>query len=67
MAATTMAGHAATLEAEVSGPGGRIAEFKQAWGEVRASLDRVEAQKADVLKSISRADRELTHPKTPRR
>jgi len=62
MAATTMAGNAATLEAEVAGPGGRIDEFKQAWTEVRASLDRVDAQKAEVLRSISSADRELTHP-----
>jgi len=59
-AATTMAGHAATLEAEVAGPGGRIDEFKRAWAEVRASLDRVDAQKAEVLRSISSADRELT-------
>jgi uncharacterized protein YaaN involved in tellurite resistance len=60
-AASTMSDHAAALEAGVSGPEGRVAMLRQAWGEVYAALDRVDAQKAQVLRTISDADRELTH------
>jgi uncharacterized protein YaaN involved in tellurite resistance len=61
LAATAMANHAAALEADVSGPGGHAAMLRAAWGEVYDALDRVEAQKARVLRTISEADRELTH------
>jgi hypothetical protein len=63
LAAGTMADHAAALEAGVSGPGGRVAMLRDAWSEVYAALDRVDAQKAQVLRTISEADRELTRPK----
>lgn len=62
MTASTMADHAAALEAGVSGPEGRVAMLRQAWEEVYAALDRVDAQKAQVLRKISEADRELTRP-----
>jgi uncharacterized protein YaaN involved in tellurite resistance len=62
-AAAAMNDYAATLEAEVSGPEGRVAMLRQAWGEVYAALDRVDAQKAQVLRTISEADRALTRPK----
>ncbi len=61
LAASTMADHAAALEAEISGPGGHAEMLREAWGEVYTALDRVDAQKARVLKSIASADRELTH------
>jgi uncharacterized protein YaaN involved in tellurite resistance len=63
LAAGTMAEQAAALEAGVSGPGGRVAMLRDAWSEVYAALDRVDAQKARVLRTISEADRELTRPK----
>jgi uncharacterized protein YaaN involved in tellurite resistance len=63
LAAGTMAEQAAALEAGVSGPGGRVAMLRDAWSEVYAALDRVDAQKAQVLRTISEADRELTRPK----
>jgi uncharacterized protein YaaN involved in tellurite resistance len=63
LAASTMADQAAALEAGVSGPEGRVAMLRQAWAEVNAALDRVDAQKARVLRTISEADRELTRPK----
>lgn len=66
LAASTMTDHAAALEARVSGPLGRVAMLRQAWGEVYAALDRVDAQKAQVLRTISDADRELTRPKPGR-
>lgn len=62
-AASTMSDQAAALEASVSGPEGRVAMLREAWSEVYAALDRVDAQKAQVLRTISDADRELTHPK----
>jgi uncharacterized protein YaaN involved in tellurite resistance len=61
LAAFTMAGHAAALEAGLSGPGGQAEMLKEAWDEVYTALDRVDAQKARVLRTISQADRELTH------
>lgn len=64
LAASTMAENAAALEAGVAGAGGRVAVLKGAWDEVRAALDRVDAQKALVLQTISAADRELTRPRT---
>ena len=63
IAAGTMAEHAAALEAGVSGPEGRVAMLREAWSEVYAALDRVDEQKARVLRTISEADRELTRPK----
>ncbi|HEX7490473.1 MAG TPA: toxic anion resistance protein [Candidatus Limnocylindrales bacterium] len=62
-AVSTMSDHAAALEAGVSGPEGRVAMLREAWAEVYAALDRVDAQKAQVLRTISDADRELTHPR----
>jgi uncharacterized protein YaaN involved in tellurite resistance len=64
LAASTMAENATALEVGVTGPGGRVAMLKGAWDEVHAALDRVDAQRAEVLRSISAADRELTRPKT---
>lgn len=63
LAASTLNDHAAALEAGVSGPEGRVAVLREAWNEVYAALDRVEAQKAQVLRTISEADRALTRPK----
>ena len=63
LAARTMSDHAAALEAGVSGPGGRVEMLRDAWGQVYAALDRVDAQKAQVLRTISEADRELTRSK----
>jgi nicotinamide mononucleotide (NMN) deamidase PncC len=62
-AAGAMADQAAALEAGVAGPEGRVAMLREAWGEVYAALDRADAQKAQVLRTISEADRELTRPK----
>jgi uncharacterized protein YaaN involved in tellurite resistance len=62
-AAGAMADQAAALEAGVAGPEGRVAMLREAWREVYAALDRVDAQKAQVLRTISEADRELTRPK----
>jgi uncharacterized protein YaaN involved in tellurite resistance len=63
LAASTLNDHAAALEAGVSGPEGRVAVLREAWREVYAALDRVDAQKAQVLRTISEADRALTRPK----
>ncbi len=63
LAASTMADHAAALEASATAPAGGAAVLKQAWGEVYAALDRVDAQKAQVVRTIAQADRELTRPK----
>jgi uncharacterized protein YaaN involved in tellurite resistance len=65
-AASTLSDHAAVLEAGVSGPEGRVVMLRQAWAEIYAALDRVDAQKAQVLRTISDADRELTRPKAGR-
>jgi uncharacterized protein YaaN involved in tellurite resistance len=61
IAAGTMADHAEILEASVSGPDGHVARIRDAWTEIRASLDRVEEQKAAALRAMASADRELTH------
>ena len=66
LATSTLSDRAAALEAGVSGPGGRVEMLRQAWGEVYAALDRVDAQKAQVLRTISEADRELTRSKPGR-
>jgi uncharacterized protein YaaN involved in tellurite resistance len=63
LAASTMADHAAALEAGTTGPAEKAEVLKQAWGEVYAALDRVDAQKAQVVRTIAQADRELTRPK----
>src|ERR1035437_6809752 len=63
LAASAMTDHVAALEAGVSGPEGRVAMLREAWGEVYAALDRVDTQKAQVLRTISEADRELTKPR----
>jgi uncharacterized protein YaaN involved in tellurite resistance len=62
-ATTTMANHAAALEAGTAGPGGGVTQLREAWGQVYAALDRVDAQKARALRTIAEADRELTRPK----
>jgi uncharacterized protein YaaN involved in tellurite resistance len=62
-AASTINSQVAALELNVSGPEGRVAMLRQAWTEVYAALDRVDAQKALVLRTISEADRELTAPR----
>lgn len=63
LAARTMADQAAALEAGVTGPARGAAVLEEAWGEVYAALDRVDAQKAQVVRTIAQADRELTRPK----
>lgn len=63
LAAGTMAEQAAALKAGTTDPAGGAAVLKQAWGQVYAALDRVDAQKAQVLRTISEADRKLTRPK----
>ncbi len=63
LAASTMADQAALLEAGAGGRGGEVAVLRQAWGEVYAALDRVDARKAQVLRTIAEADRQLTRPK----
>jgi uncharacterized protein YaaN involved in tellurite resistance len=63
LAASALTEHVAALEAGVSGPEGRVAMLREAWGEVYAALDRVDTQKAQVLRTISEADRELTKPR----
>jgi uncharacterized protein YaaN involved in tellurite resistance len=63
LATTSMVDHAAALEAETAGPGGAVAALRQAWSEVQAALDRVDAQKAQAVRTIAEADRELTLPK----
>jgi uncharacterized protein YaaN involved in tellurite resistance len=67
LAASTMADHAAALEAGAAGPGGGVSQLREAWGQVYAALDRVDAQKARALRTIADADRELTRPKPGRR
>jgi uncharacterized protein YaaN involved in tellurite resistance len=64
LAASAMSNHAAELEAGLSGPGGRVEMLRGAWAEVYAALDRVDAQKARVLKTMSSADLELARPKS---
>jgi hypothetical protein len=63
LAATSMAEQAAALEAETAGPGGAVAALKLAWSDVQAALDRVDARKAQAVRTIAEADRELTLPK----
>jgi uncharacterized protein YaaN involved in tellurite resistance len=63
LAASTMAHQAAALEAGTTGPAEKAEVLKQAWKEVHAALDRVDAQKAQVVRTIAQADRELTRPK----
>ena len=63
LAASTMADQAAALEAGTTGPAEKAEVLKQAWKEVHAALDRVDAQKAQVVRTIAQADRELTRPK----
>jgi uncharacterized protein YaaN involved in tellurite resistance len=63
LAATSMADHAAALEAETAGPGGAVAALKLAWSDVQAALDRFDARKAQAVRTIAEADRELTLPK----
>jgi uncharacterized protein YaaN involved in tellurite resistance len=61
--ADALAGQAAALEAGAVGPGGQAELLRDAWRQVTLALDRVEAQKAQVLETIASADRELTRPK----
>lgn len=60
LAADTMADQAAALEAGTTDPAGVASVLRQAWGDVYAALDLVEAQKARVLRTISEADRNST-------
>ena len=62
-ATSAMANHVAALEDGSAGPSGRVAVLRDAWSEVYAALDRVDAQKAQVLRTISQAVRELTKVK----
>jgi len=59
LAADTMADHAAALEAGTTDPAGVASVLRQAWGDVYAALDRVEAQKARA-RTFSAADRDST-------
>jgi len=63
-AADAMSDQAAALEAGVGGPEGLVARLRDAWTEVYAALDRVDEQKARVMRTIADADRTLTRPKT---
>ena len=62
-AAATMADRAAEMEARLPDAAERVALLRQAWAEVSAALDRVDARKAEAFRTISSADRELTRPK----
>jgi uncharacterized protein YaaN involved in tellurite resistance len=59
-----MADQAAEMEARLPDSRARVGMLQQAWAEVSAALNRVDAQKAEALRTISSADRELTHLKT---
>lgn len=63
-ATAALAAQAAAMQANLPDPGTRVAMLREAWTEVSAALDRVDAQKAEALRTISSADRELTHLKT---
>ena len=65
-ATAAIAGQAAAFQAHLPDAAARVAMLQQAWGEVYAALDRVDAQKAEALRTISTADRELTHPQVGR-
>lgn len=54
------------LAAHVPDALARVETLRGAWAEVSAALDRVDAQKAEALRTISSADRELTHPQDRR-
>ena len=60
-ATAAMEDQAAGLRASFPDAGARVAMLQQAWAEVSAALDRVDAQKARALRTISSADRDLTH------
>jgi uncharacterized protein YaaN involved in tellurite resistance len=62
-ATAAMEGQAAMLAAHVPDALARVETLRGAWAEVSAALDRVDAQKAEALRTISSADRELTHLK----
>ncbi len=59
-ATATMAGQAGEFRARLPDAGAPVAILQQAWGDVYAALDRVDANKAEALRTISSADRELT-------
>jgi uncharacterized protein YaaN involved in tellurite resistance len=63
-ATQAMADQAAEMEAQLPNSRARVGMLQQAWAEVSAALDRVDAQKAEALRTISSADRELTHSRT---
>jgi uncharacterized protein YaaN involved in tellurite resistance len=63
-ATAAMEGQAAMLAAHVPDALARVEALRGAWADVSAALDRVDAQKAEALRTISSADRELTHLKT---
>jgi uncharacterized protein YaaN involved in tellurite resistance len=60
-ATQAMADQAAEMEARLPDSRARVGMLQQAWAEVSAALDRVDAQKAEALRTISSADRKLTH------
>ncbi len=62
-ATAAMEGQAAMLAAHVPDALSRVETLRGAWAEVSAALDRVDAQKAEALRTISSADRELTYLK----
>jgi len=62
-ATAAMEGQAAMLAAHVPDALARVETLRGAWADVSAALDRVDAQKAEALRTISSADRELTHLK----
>jgi uncharacterized protein YaaN involved in tellurite resistance len=61
-AAAALTESAAALEAGVMASGGRPEALQEAWADVRAALDRVEARKAHVMEAIATADREISRP-----
>jgi len=63
-ATQAMADQAAEMEAQLPDSRARVGMLQQAWAEVSAALDRVDAQKAEALRTISSADRELTHSRS---
>ncbi|HEY5486775.1 MAG TPA: toxic anion resistance protein [Candidatus Limnocylindrales bacterium] len=63
-ATQAMADQAAEMEAQLPDSRARVGMLQQAWAEVSAALDRVDAHKAEALRTISSTDRELTHSRT---
>jgi uncharacterized protein YaaN involved in tellurite resistance len=62
-ATAAMADQADEMEARLPDTRSQVGMLQQAWAAVSTALDRVDAQKAEALRTISSADRELTGPK----